>query len=70
MLESFFGSLVDGRTLHTSYSREPQGAADDPLSLELAVRAYRLVERVTELGGRIASVLHLNHTASRPVGCG
>jgi hypothetical protein len=70
MLESFFGSLVDGRTLHTGYSRKPQGSTDDPLSLELAVRAYKFVERVSELGGRIASALHRNHTASRPVGCG
>ena len=70
MLDSFFGSLVDGRTLHASYIRQPHTTTDDPLSLELASKAYKLVERVSDLTKRIADALHFNHTASRPVGCG
>ena len=68
MLDNFFGSLVDGRTLHASYVREPHGSKDDPLSLELAVKAYKVIEGVTELSRRIGEALHFG--SSRPVGCG
>jgi hypothetical protein len=69
MLDSFFGSLVDGRTLHASYIREPHRTDEDPLSLDLAVRTYKLVEQVSTLARRVADALHRNH-APRPLGCG
>ncbi len=69
MLDSFFGSLVDGRTLHASYIRAPHRTDEDPLSLDLAVSTYKLVERVTTLGRRVLDALHGNH-APRPLGCG
>lgn len=69
MLDSFFGSLVDGRTLHASYIREPHRTDEDPLSLDLAVSTYKLVERVTTLGRRVLGAFHANHEP-RPLGCG
>lgn len=70
MLDSFFGSLVDGRTLHASYSREPHRTTEDPLSLALAVRTYQLVEATTALVRWVIGAFHSNPTAPRPLGCG
>lgn len=70
MLESFFGSLVDGRTLHASYIREPRRTDDDALSIDLAASTYKFVERVTEFGRRITGALHSDHGTPRPLGCG
>lgn len=69
MLDSFFGSLVDGRTLHASYIREPHRTGEDPLSLDLAVSTYKFVETVTTLVRRVLDAIHLTHTP-RPLGCG
>ena len=69
MLDSFFGSLVDGRTLHAGYIRQPHRTTEDPLSLDLAATTYKLVEAVTALARRLIAALHTDH-APRPLGCG
>jgi len=70
MLESFFGSLVDGRTLHASVVHETHRSDDDALSLDLAAGTYKLIERASEFGRRIAAALHPDHGSARPLGCG
>jgi hypothetical protein len=70
MFDSFFRSLVDGRTLHANVSREPSRATEDPLSLALAVQTYKFVERTTDFGRRVIDALHADRSTPRPLGCG
>lgn len=69
MFDSFFKSLVDGRTLQTDYRQTNQAANDDPLALDVAVTTYKIIEKISDFAARLRRA-PANDAEPRALGCG